>query len=205
MLPPNPLEDGARWRGARVGLFGGSFDPPHAGHRHVARAARAALALDAVWWLVSPQNPLKDRRASTLGARMQQVRAAISGQTRMVATDLEAYFGTRTTEGALRAILPRFPGAQFVWIGGMDTAASLHRWDRWQALLALLPTFYLTRPPAGSLVRRAPFRCLGGQRHVFLPNGQPRPPLVPGTTYWALTTPMVEASSTALRAGAGVL
>lgn len=200
MLPPY-LSDGARWSGARIGLFGGSFDPPHEGHLHAARSALRLLALDCIWWLIAPQNPLKNYKASDLTLRMNRVHAMLEGQPRMIASTLEEHLGTSTTHDSVKAILRRFPSAHYVWIGGMDSAATLHHWERWQDLLAQITTFYLARPPAGSLVRRSPFCALSGQKHIFLPCPYvpARPLLLPNTTYWALVAPMVEASSTALR------
>ena len=201
MLAPHLL-DGARWRGARVGLFGGTFDPPHAGHLHVARAALAALALDAVWWLVTPRNPMKsaDPRDPT-GRRLTLVHAAIAGHPAMGATDLEARLGTVGSFATVRALTTRFPATAFVWVGGADSAAGMHRWGRWRDLLALVPTLTCARPPAESLARRMPLGALAGQRHITLPPGSGGPwPLTPRTSYWLWQTRMVPASSTDIRA-----
>ncbi|MGA1209029.1 MAG: nicotinic acid mononucleotide adenylyltransferase, partial [Gemmobacter sp.] len=83
--------------GQRIGLLGGSFDPPHAGHLHITRAALARFALDRVWWLVSPGNPLKPRGPAPIAARVAAARALVAGDARITVTDLEARLGTRAT------------------------------------------------------------------------------------------------------------
>jgi nicotinate-nucleotide adenylyltransferase len=155
------------WRGRRIGLFGGSFNPPHLGHRAIALAALKALKLDEIWWLVSPQNPLKDpRETSDFEKRLAQTRA-IANHPRFVVTDLEARLGTRTTAETLASLGPMLRQGRFVWIMGADSFAGLHRWNRWKELPARLPLAVLDRPgqslkaltsPAARLLARRKLR-----------------------------------------------
>lgn len=112
--------------GMCIGLLGGSFDPPHAGHVHITREALKRFGLDAVWWLVSPGNPLKTRGPAPLDRRMAAARA-IMRHPRVEVTDIEARLGTRYTAETLAALFARYPGVRFVWLMGADNLASFHR------------------------------------------------------------------------------
>src|SRR5687768_944682 len=106
--------------GMRVGLFGGSFNPAHEGHSHVAETALVRLGLDRVIWLVSPQNPLKSSaETASLVERMAGARARARGP-KMVVSDVEARLGSQYTIDTLRALKARHPGVHFVWIMGAD-------------------------------------------------------------------------------------
>ena len=112
--------------GQRIGLFGGSFNPAHYGHYMVALYALKKLQLDWVWWLVSPQNPLKDpSETGEYGARLDFTRR-ITRHPRFVVTDIEKQLGSRTTAETLRGMAPVLKRAHFVWITGADSFANLH-------------------------------------------------------------------------------
>ena len=131
--------------GLRVGLLGGSFDPAHAGHVHVSRWALKALALDRVWWLVSPGNPLKADAPADLSRRLQAA-GAIMRHPRVAVTDLEARAGTRYTAATLALLRRRYPGVRFVWLMGADNLRTFHRWDRWEEIMTMVPVAVLARP-----------------------------------------------------------
>lgn len=131
--------------GQRIGLLGGSFDPPHAGHVHITKWALKAFGLDRVWWLVSPGNPLKADAPADLGRRMAAARA-IMVHPRVEVTDLEARLGTRHTAATLAALRRRAPGVRFVWLMGADNLAGFHRWDRWEEIMMTTPIGVLARP-----------------------------------------------------------
>ena len=134
-----------RHRGRRIGLLGGSFNPPHEGHRHISLIALKRLGLDEIWWLVSPQNPLKGRgETRPLAERMRQA-AAIARHPRIRISDLEARLGTRFTADTLTALRRRYPGDRFVWLMGADNLKQIPRWRRWQAIFAALPICVLDR------------------------------------------------------------
>jgi nicotinate-nucleotide adenylyltransferase len=142
-VTPGRFGDGRR---GRIGLLGGSFNPAHAGHRHVALRALAALRLDAVWLLVSPGNPLKPAAGmAPLAERLASARRIADGR-RIVATDIEHDLGTRYTFATLRALRPRFPRARFVLIIGADNLVQLPRWRRWREIVRTTPLAVLPRP-----------------------------------------------------------
>jgi nicotinate-nucleotide adenylyltransferase len=130
----------------RIGLFGGSFDPPHAGHLEVSRVALRALALDQVWWLVSPQNPLKRNAPSNDLHRRVAAARMMADHPRIKVTGVEAALGTRYTAETLRRLLPRLRGVQCVWMMGADNLANFHRWRGWQAIAASIPIAIFNRP-----------------------------------------------------------
>ncbi|WP_203236215.1 nicotinate-nucleotide adenylyltransferase [Methylobacterium crusticola] len=130
----------------RVGLYGGSFNPAHAGHLHVSQLALRRLALDRVWWLVSPGNPLKDRRElATSAARVAGARA-IADDPRIAVTDFEARIGARYTRQTLAWLRRRRPDIRFVWIMGADSLASFHRWQGFRQIAAAMPIAVIDRP-----------------------------------------------------------
>ncbi len=130
----------------RVGLFGGSFNPPHEGHRHASLIALRRVQLDAVWWLVTPGNPLKDAR--DLAPLEQRLKAAvdIENHPRIHVTTLESKLGTRFTADTLRVLVRRFPAINFVWIMGADNLATIHKWRDWQDIFRTMPIVVVARP-----------------------------------------------------------
>ncbi len=134
--------------GMRIGLFGGSFDPPHEGHALVSRLALTRLRLDRVWWLVSPGNPLKDLSDLTsLEARVAAARA-MADDPRIAVTGLEAQIGARYTADTLRFLHRRCVGVRFVWIMGADNLLQFHRWRDWEEIMRTTPIAVIDRPGA---------------------------------------------------------
>ena len=143
MSEPGAFGDGRR---TRIGLLGGSFNPAHEGHRHVAELALRRLRLDQVWLLVSPGNPLKPVAGmAPLAARLASARRFADGR-RILATDIEATLGTRYTADTLATLRRRFPHARFVWIMGADNLEQLPRWHRWERIAAGMPFAVVPRP-----------------------------------------------------------
>jgi nicotinate-nucleotide adenylyltransferase len=132
--------------GMRIGLLGGSFDPPHEGHRQLSLVALKALRLDQVWWLVSPHNPLKPDAPSENLAERIDAAAAIACHPRIRVTGIEASLGTTYTADTLRKLLPRLTGVDLVWMMGADNLASFHHWRDWQAIAASVPIAVFNRP-----------------------------------------------------------
>jgi nicotinate-nucleotide adenylyltransferase len=140
----------------RVGLFGGSFNPAHEGHAHVAETARRRLRLDRVIWLVSPQNPLKpSHETADLAHRMAGARAFARGPG-MVVSDLETRLGSAYTIDTVRALQARFPRVKFVWVMGADSLASFHRWRGWTQIMREVPVAVVSRPWIALRSRFAP-------------------------------------------------
>ena len=183
--------------GMRVGLFGGSFDPAHEGHAHVAETALRRLGLDRVIWLVSPGNPLKPRAPAELERRMASARSRARGP-RMIVSDAEARLGVRFTIDTVRALKARYPGVDFVWIMGADSLRDLHRWRGWTQLMAEIPMAIVARPGSAIRSRLAPAARRYG--HARLPAGASRRlPATRPPAWTFLTAPWSFASSTALR------
>lgn len=132
--------------GGRIGLMGGSFNPAHEAHVHVSLVALRRLQLDAVWWLVSPQNPLKPVAGmAPLWQRLAHARGLIR-HPRIHASAPEAGLGTRYTADTLDALKARFPKARFAWIMGGDSLAGFHRWRHWRHIAASMPLAVVARP-----------------------------------------------------------
>ncbi|MBL9058441.1 MAG: nicotinate-nucleotide adenylyltransferase, partial [Mangrovicoccus sp.] len=131
--------------GMRIGLLGGSFDPPHAGHVHLTRTALRSFGLDAVWWLVSPGNPLKPTGPAPMARRIAAARSVIR-HPRVTVTDIEARLGTRMTADTLERLTAIYPGVRFVWLMGADNLASIHKWERWPEIFARVPVGVIARP-----------------------------------------------------------
>lgn len=204
---PGGLRDGLDLQpGMRVGLLGGSFNPAHDGHAHVAETALRRLDLDRVVWLVSPQNPLKDARDSApLAERMASARAAAARAAHgpaMIVSDFETRVGTQWTVDTLRALVARHPGVRFVWLMGSDNLASFHRWRGWTDIMRMMPVAVIARP--GSLLQARTSPAAARFAEARLPASRAR--LLPGlqAPAWTwLTAPLNHRSSTALRAAAG--
>jgi nicotinate-nucleotide adenylyltransferase len=138
VLPPNAP-------GMRIGLFGGTFDPPHAAHRQASLLAMKRIGLDRIWWLVTPGNPLKDTsRLAPLAQRLAAARA-LAHHPRIDVTDLEAKLGTRYTYETVAYLVRRCPHVRFVWIMGADNLRSFHRWQRWRGIADLVPIAVVDR------------------------------------------------------------
>ncbi len=200
LFPPPHLLNSPHWRNLRIGLLGGSFNPPHEGHVHISLVAQRLLKLDCVWWLVSPQNPIKSRHdTAPLLNRMSWCKDLTAHHPSIIVTDIEASLQTTRTHDTLTRLLPRFPSTQFVWLTGLDNALTFHRWHRWQDILRLVATAHVGRPPALDMVRECPLKDLKSQNHTIV-RGAAHYCLQPQNTYWILENPMNSAASTVIRA-----
>lgn len=130
----------------RIGIMGGSFNPPHDGHRIVAETAIKRLNLAQLWWLVTPGNPLKGQHGlPPLTERLTDVKKLARGR-HMQVTGFEAHLGTSYTAGTLRFLCRRYPGVHFVWVMGADNLANFHRWQQWREIAQLMPIAVVDRP-----------------------------------------------------------
>ena len=138
LLPPHAP-------GMRIGLFGGTFDPPHQAHLAAALLALKRLKLDRVWWLVTPGNPLKN--TSDLAPLPKRIAAArsLTHHPRIDVTGLEAVIKTRYTYDTISWLVARCPGVRFVWIMGADNLRSFHRWQKWRKIAELVPIVVVDR------------------------------------------------------------
>jgi len=130
----------------RIGLLGGSFNPAHDGHRYISLKALRLLQLQEIWWMVSPQNPLKPQKGmADLTRRVRHARL-VAKHPKIIVTDLESRLGTRYTADTLPRVQTAFPGAPFVWLMGADNLQQLPAWDRWTDILRTMPVAVLARP-----------------------------------------------------------
>ena len=197
MPPTDPIAK----PGQRIGLLGGSFDPPHQGHVHITRWALRTLGLDRVWWLVSPGNPLKPRGPADLARRVEASRRLVR-HPRVAVTDIEARLGSRYTADTLEALAARYSGVHFVWLMGADNLASFHRWDRWESIIGKHPMAVMARP--GEQLRAGLSPAAQRFARLRLPQHAARAVGRGGAPGWVLLTgPMSGASSTEIRNSGG--
>jgi nicotinate-nucleotide adenylyltransferase len=184
--------------GMRIGLLGGSFNPPHEGHALVTRIALTRLCLDRVWWLVTPGNPLKSQAdLAELEARVEAARRLVGGS-RVAVTDIEAHIGSRYTYDTLAWLTRRAPKVRFIWIMGADNLRQFHLWRHWRDIAGLVPIAVVDRP--GSTLRAmssraavalGPWRVPEAQAARFAERSPP--------AFLFLHGPRSELSSTLLR------
>lgn len=196
--------DPRRWRGLRIGLLGGSFNPAHEGHRHISLLALHRLRLDCVWWLATPQNPLKPTAGmAPLAARLARARA-VAAHPRLRVTAIETRLGTRYTADTLTALRQRFPGVRFVWLMGADNLGQVSRWQRWTEIFHTVPVAVLDRAPysLGVLNGKAALRFRASR---VAPSAAGTLADRPPPAWLFLPGPRHPASATRLRAqGAGI-
>ena len=183
--------------GQVIGLFGGSFDPPHKGHVHVTLEAMKAFGLDRVWWLVSPGNPLKQHGPAPLSRRLRAAQDVMQ-HPRVDVTDIEALTGTRATADTLAVLRRLYPQVKFVWLMGADNLAQFHKWQDWQLIMDSVPVGVVARPGDRISARMSPaarvyakYRIDGQARHLL---GQAAAP-----AWCFVNVPMVDVSSTEIR------
>ena len=180
-----------------VGLLGGSFDPAHAGHVEITRAALRRFALDQLWWLVSPGNPLKPHGPAPMQDRIAAARQLITDP-RVKVSSVEADLGTRYTAETLAALAARYPKTRFIWLMGADNLMQFDQWQNWHSIITTTPLGILARP--GS--RLAPLKARAAQiyRWARLPAAQSHQLGRYQAPCWCyVNMPMVDLSSTALR------
>ena len=132
--------------GQKVGLFGGSFNPPHEGHLNLCDLALKRLELDQIWWIVTPGNPLKDVSIlAPLEERIKQCRAMIS-HPKIKVTAFEAKHKVRYTADTLKLVKKLRPRNDFVWLMGADNLADFHRWQDWREIAGMMPIAVIDRP-----------------------------------------------------------
>ncbi|RME99100.1 MAG: nicotinate-nucleotide adenylyltransferase [Alphaproteobacteria bacterium] len=183
----------------RIGLLGGSFNPAHAGHLHISRTALARLALDQLWWLVTPGNPLKPRSdLAPLSTRLAQA-VRVARHPRIRVTGFEARRPDAFTVNSLQFLKQHHRGTRFVWVMGADALAGFHRWRRWRTIFRLCPIAIMDRPGYR-------FAAIASQAaHYAAPyrvdeSEAPGLALLQPPTWCFLTLPLCPLSSTQIRA-----
>ena len=182
----------------RIGLLGGSFNPPHAAHRAISLFAIKRLKLDRVWWLLTPGNPLKNHDGLHALSERAEAARTTADDPRIDISCLEAVIGVRYTVDTIIHLRRRVSGVRFVWIMGADNLAQFHRWKDWRRIASEVPIAVIDRPPQSFRALAAPAaQALARYR---LPENQAtrltdqRPPA------WVFLTGMkLKMSSTGLR------
>ncbi|SDR22889.1 nicotinate-nucleotide adenylyltransferase [Pseudovibrio sp. Tun.PSC04-5.I4] len=197
-VPPSWLRLPYAADGNRIGLFGGSFNPPHPGHFLVAETALRRLELDQIWWLVTPGNPLKSRHELTSLEERVCATKALARHPRMKVTAFEAVLGTSYTASTLKSLRRIRPRLNFVWVMGADNLANFHHWQNWQSIIEGVPVAIVDRPKAtlSSLSARV---C---QRYAFAQIKEESARQLPeckAPCWTILHGPLDETSSTLLR------
>ncbi len=183
----------------RIGILGGSFNLAHAGHIHISEIALKYLKLDAIWWMVTPKNPLKsDNDLVSMEKRIEYARNLLDNHPKMVVTDMEKEFETGNSYKSIKKLNKRYPNTRFAFITGMDNAHNFHLWHNWRGLLGEICMIHIARNTEQGLVRNSPARMLTSQKQVIL-NGAGKLPLEANTTYWLLKNSILDISSTEIR------
>src|SRR6266481_5076719 len=176
--------------GQRIGLLGGSFNPAHEGHLHLSQVALSRLKLDRIWWLVSPQNPLKPAKGMAPLRDRQRKAVKLARDPRILVTAIEARLNTVYTVDTVKRLQALYPGVTFVWLMGGDNLAGFHHWRRWRELARQIAIAVVARPGYAKALA-SPF----ARRFAFARGQDFRPP--PAWRY--LLAKLHPASSTALR------
>ena len=185
-------------RGQRIGLLGGSFNPAHGAHRLISLIALRRLKLDAIWWLVTPGNPLKSiQDLPDIQQRMAQARA-LAHHPKIHVSGCEQILGTRYTIDSLKKLLPRAANIHFIWIMGSDNLLNFHQWKQWAAIARLMPIAVIDRP--GTTIKSLQGRTAQRFRAARLPESQASATVLRKAPAWVFVhdrrSPL---SSTALR------
>ncbi len=191
----------SKYQKLTIGLLGGSFDPPHAGHAHITREALKRFGLDRVWWLVSPGNPLKEQGPASMARRMQAARDVMD-HPRVDISDFEALAGTRYTAQTVMRLQQAYPGVRFVWLMGADNLAQFHLWKDWREIMTRVPVGILARPGDRIAARTAPAALI--YRHARLRASQSQLLARSDAPAWCfVNVPMKDISSSDIRALGG--
>lgn len=188
--------------GARIGLLGGTFDPPHLGHLQLSQVALTKLKLDRVWWLISPGNPLKpDSPTLTMAQRLERAHELIARQ-RISASAAEEKLTSAYTYDTIRTVRDRYPKVHFVWLMGLDNLAQFHLWHRWQDIAAAVPIAVFNRPGIEFSEEWPAVRAMAAARRDA--RAAKSLAAMPPPAWVFLPLPRVDLSSTAIRARRGL-
>ena len=187
--------------GQRIGVMGGTFNPPHAGHALVSGTALRRLRLDQLWWVVTPGNPLKINNGLPPAPERMELCRQLAPDRRMRITVFEEGLSTAYTAATLSFLVRRFPGVHFVWIMGADNLATFHRWQHWREIAGSVPITVVDRP--GWRLRALASPAAQWMRRTYVPERQAIClPDMPAPAWTFLTGPLSPLSSTELRAAA---
>lgn len=184
--------------GMKIGLFGGSFNPPHEGHVHVSETALKRGQLDQVWWLVTPGNPLKDTSdLESLPKRIKKSHDIIT-HPKMKVTAFEAKHNVRYTQETLSLLLKLRPNLNFVWVMGADNLKSFHKWQNWRSIADMMPIMVIDRP-GSTLSYRSAQAAIALSRYRIDETDSELLPYMQAPAWSFIHAPRSSSSSTAIR------
>ena len=187
--------------GQRIGVMGGTFNPPHGGHALISRTALRRLGLDQLWWVVTPGNPLKINNGLPHARQRMDLCRRLAPDKRMRITAFEEDLATPYTAATLAFLAQRYPGVRFVWIMGADNLASFHRWQHWRDIARTVPIAVVDRP--GWRLKALASPAAHWMQRAYVPEGRAGTLLSRHAPAWTfLTGPLSRLSSTELRASA---
>lgn len=147
MMAMTPMPSASHHK-KRIGVLGGSFNPAHAGHVHISLEAKKRLGLDEIWWLVSPQNPLKSTRGmADFRTRFAKAVRITVHEPAIYISDFERYIESFYTVESLAQLVMHYPKAQFIWLMGADNLQHFHHWEQWRQIAGIMPFAVLDRAP----------------------------------------------------------
>ena len=117
----------------RIGLLGGSFDPPHKGHIYISIESKKLLQINEIWWLVTPQNPLKISEPATYQERITNCKE-ISKDKPILIKEIEKKINSKYTYQTLDYLLNHYINIKFFWIMGADNLINFHKWQKWRKI-----------------------------------------------------------------------
>jgi nicotinate-nucleotide adenylyltransferase len=186
----------------RIGLMGGTFNPPHEGHVLCAVTALKRLRLDRLWWMVSPGNPLKSQANLADFAKRIAMSRALATDPAIEVTGFETQLKSPYTWATIAFLRQRYPRTRFVWVMGADNLATFNNWQHWRRISAMVPIAVVDRP--GWRLRALSSPAAHFLARSRLPESMARglPSCTP-PAWVLLSAKLSQASSTAIR-GLGV-
>ena len=186
--------------GSTIGLLGGSFDPPHAGHVHITNQALQTFNLQKVWWLVSSGNPHKEQSSASFEFRFNECKK-INKNPRVVISDIEKSLNTPFTAEVLWKINAIYPSARFLWLMGADNLVNFHKWQNWTWIIENIPIGVMARP--GDQIKAGLSQAaLRYRKFRVKPSNAGLLPFLAAPAWSLLGGPMRTVSSTQIRLGA---
>ncbi len=196
---PPDIKNPAVWAKKSVGLLGGSFNPAHSGHRDISTYVLENLGIDAVWWMVSPQNPAKDPKETTPLKQRIKTANEIKDNDCIVVTDVETQMNTQYTIDTLRSLKKHFPNTRFVWLMGTDCLKNIHKWAGWEEIFETVPVAVLSRPKSNNGIEQ--YEAVKEFNHAKMPENKALELKNAETPAWiVLNNPLNPISSTEIRA-----
>ena len=187
----------AMLQGTTIGLLGGSFNPPHAGHVHITHQALQTFGLHKVWWLLSPGNPLKLKSPVSADIRLFECRRIMENP-KVSVLDIEYKFNTYFTAQTLRKLFDYYPGVRFVWLMGADNLVNFHKWEQWTWIMENIPVGVMARP--GEQVRAGLSQTAKRyQKFRVKPSDAAAIPFMTAPAWSLLGGPMQDLSSSEIR------